>query len=367
MLSLTRCRGSQPFAIGLSTTYPGLAAHGVDFIPALLYTASAYGPALVIMGFLASETVSRLMIAMKKLPPGCRRPLTEDEQAEAMERTDAELLARNVSEEEEEEQQQGRAALHESPDSGRSALVVLYGIVHFVLLFLLAMCSVPWGAGMGDTAVSLALAPALPWLGLETGNVDGGLDDHGRPTGSSWLFWHPHWVLTTLLGMTFSLGIVVIVMHLLYMGGVFVKVIQLLGVKVRLGKGTGRTSSTATLALLQPAAQWHGIRLDVGKAAAPAGSDLFAFADSLFKKAKSVYRNGLTLSGVMQACKGVLSLMNFSSRGGFQAKFALGLLVQPHPIARVEVRLAHALASLLSPPPTLGHAPACATSSQDSL
>ena len=217
----------QAFAVGLAATYPSMMAHGVDFLPALLHCAWAYGPALVVMGAISGETVSRVILYCKSDSPD--HPVEESEDDAAFRAAWEQPMQTQAF------GQQAPLPPHEDESKGwgAGATALFFGVVQYTLSCFMACCSIPWGETIGHTTVQLALSPELPWFGLETGNTAAGLDARGLETGSSLLFWRPRTLWTAYFAVACGLLCVVIVFRFWNMTQAVLVVVQSFGVEVR--------------------------------------------------------------------------------------------------------------------------------------
>lgn len=243
---------AQAFAVGLAATYPSMMAHGVNFLPALLHCAWTYGPALVVMGAVSGEAVSRVILYCKSDSPA--HPAEESEDDAAFRAAWEQPMQTQAF-----GGQHAPPQLHEDDSKGwgAGATALFFGVVQYTLSCFMACCSIPWGEAMGHTTVLIALAPELPWLGLETGNTAAGLDARGLETGSSLLFWRPptHW--TASFGVACGLLCFVILVRFWFMTQAVLVVVQSFGIEVRFCCPWSMLGHATTLPpFLRPAVAW---------------------------------------------------------------------------------------------------------------
>ena len=215
----------QAFALGLLFVYPGFEARGVDFLPALLHCAWAYGPALIVTGAVASEAVSRAVLALKNPPPPAPPDAADAEGGAA-------VTARPV------DPHMWRAGTAFDATSRGGAAFAL-GVAHYALSCALTCASVPWGDFIGAAATELALSPDI--LGLETGARPLGLDGRGREAGSSWLCWRTHPLTPALFALACLCCVALIVARFALMARAVLALVESVGVEVRGGEEGGRT------------------------------------------------------------------------------------------------------------------------------
>lgn len=181
------------------------------------------------MGIVASETVSRIVIGLQAPVQPAAPQQVDDEPLEAPRvPLGVSTVAGAVA-----DAHAAAAAAAATPggfmNNGGWALV--YGIIQYTLSCLLTMYSVPVGDAMGDAVVDLALSPDL-W-GLPTYNVALGLDERGRLSGSSLLFWHSHPLVSAVCAALCLAGIALIVARFAFMADAVLAVVQTAGIEVR--------------------------------------------------------------------------------------------------------------------------------------